>query len=154
MRGEGKEAESCCVCLHGCGVSLLHISPSCFTPSIFLLPLPCPAPAPPIESLGLTNMDYYYYLNQSGTYTVDDVNDAKDFQDILVRQSVGWSLHLRMPPALWPQRIVTVGDTTTHTRIDTLTCTQTHTHTKTHTHTHTHTHSHVRILQHAQTYSL
>lgn len=35
------------------------------------------------ESLGLTNMDYYYFLNQSGTYTVDDVNDAKDFQDIL-----------------------------------------------------------------------
>ena len=98
MRGEGKEVESCCVCLHGCGVSLLRISPSCFTPSIFLLPRPCPAPAPPIESLGLTNMDYYYYLNQSGTYTVDDVNDAKDFQDILVRQSVGWSLHLCMPP--------------------------------------------------------
>ena len=60
----------------------------------FSCPSLAPPPAPPIESLGLTNMDYYYYLNQSGTYTVDDVNDAKDFQDILVRQSVGWSLHL------------------------------------------------------------
>lgn len=35
------------------------------------------------ESLGLTNMDYYYYLNQSGTYTVDDMDDTKEFQEVL-----------------------------------------------------------------------
>ena len=39
----------------------------------------------PAEGLGLTNMDYYYYLNQSGTYSVDDMDDSKDFQEVLVR---------------------------------------------------------------------
>nr|WEL12767.1 myosin class I C [Halisarca dujardinii] len=35
------------------------------------------------ESLGLTTMDYYYYMNQSGTYSVDDMDDTKEFQDVL-----------------------------------------------------------------------
>ncbi|XP_072249521.1 LOW QUALITY PROTEIN: myosin IEb [Leuresthes tenuis] len=33
------------------------------------------------ENLGITTPDYYYYLNQSGTYTVEDVNDKKEFSD-------------------------------------------------------------------------
>lgn len=28
--------------------------------------------------------DYYYYLNQSGTYKVDGTNDSKDFQETMV----------------------------------------------------------------------
>ncbi|MGH0135475.1 UNVERIFIED_CONTAM: hypothetical protein FKN15_006447 [Acipenser sinensis] len=33
------------------------------------------------SSLGITSLDYYYYLNQSGSYTVDDINDKSDFQE-------------------------------------------------------------------------
>ncbi|XP_022110259.1 unconventional myosin-Ie-like isoform X1 [Acanthaster planci] len=33
------------------------------------------------ESFGLTNPDYYYYLNQSGTFQVEGTNDAKEFND-------------------------------------------------------------------------
>ncbi|XP_002738185.2 unconventional myosin-Ie-like [Saccoglossus kowalevskii] len=33
------------------------------------------------ESLGLTSPDYYYYLNQSGVYKVDDMDDKKEFHD-------------------------------------------------------------------------
>ncbi len=36
------------------------------------------------EALGITNPDYYYYLNQSGCITVAGVDDAKDFQETLV----------------------------------------------------------------------
>ena len=36
------------------------------------------------ENLGVTTADYYTYLNQSGTYTVEDVNDKKEFQDTMV----------------------------------------------------------------------
>uniref|UniRef100_A0A671L042 Osteoclast-stimulating factor 1 n=1 Tax=Sinocyclocheilus anshuiensis TaxID=1608454 RepID=A0A671L042_9TELE len=37
------------------------------------------------ENLGVTTPDYYFYLNQSDTYTVEDVNDKKDINinDIL-----------------------------------------------------------------------
>lgn len=28
--------------------------------------------------------DYYYYLNQSGTYKVDGTNDSKDYQETMV----------------------------------------------------------------------
>ncbi|XP_033123994.1 unconventional myosin-Ie-like [Anneissia japonica] len=35
------------------------------------------------EQLGLTNPEYYYYLNQSGAYTVDDMDDAKEFRDTM-----------------------------------------------------------------------
>lgn len=38
----------------------------------------------PTESLGIANVDYYWYLNQSGTYTVDGTDDKKDFQETLV----------------------------------------------------------------------
>ncbi|XP_060767907.1 unconventional myosin-Ie isoform X1 [Neoarius graeffei] len=33
------------------------------------------------SSLGITNLDYYSYLNQSGSYKVDDINDKSDFQE-------------------------------------------------------------------------
>lgn len=36
------------------------------------------------ESLGITNPDYYYYLNQSGCVTVDGTDDVKEFQDTIV----------------------------------------------------------------------
>lgn len=36
------------------------------------------------EGLGLMTPDYYYYLNQSGTYKVDGTNDSKDFQETMV----------------------------------------------------------------------
>ncbi|XP_053743524.1 myosin IEb [Synchiropus splendidus] len=40
------------------------------------------------ENLGVTTPDYYNYLNQSGTYTVDDVNDKKEFSDTMEAMSV------------------------------------------------------------------
>ncbi|XP_040899485.1 myosin IEb [Toxotes jaculatrix] len=40
------------------------------------------------ENLGITTPDYYYYLNQSGTYTVEDVNDKKEFTDTMGAMSV------------------------------------------------------------------
>uniref|UniRef100_A0A8C1XK87 Osteoclast-stimulating factor 1 n=1 Tax=Cyprinus carpio TaxID=7962 RepID=A0A8C1XK87_CYPCA len=36
------------------------------------------------SSLGITKLDYYSYLNQSGSYKVDDINDKHDFQETLV----------------------------------------------------------------------
>ncbi|KAM9816748.1 unconventional myosin-Ie isoform 2-T2 [Neosynchiropus ocellatus] len=33
------------------------------------------------NTLGITNLDYYTYLNQSGSYKVDDINDKSDFQE-------------------------------------------------------------------------
>jgi len=40
------------------------------------------------EGLGLSTPDYYYYLNQSGTYKVDGTNDKKEFDDTLHAMSV------------------------------------------------------------------
>lgn len=37
------------------------------------------------SSLGITSLDYYSYLNQSGSYKVDDINDRSDFQETMVR---------------------------------------------------------------------
>jgi len=36
------------------------------------------------ENLGVTTPDYYFYLNQSNTYTVEEVNDKKEFGDTMV----------------------------------------------------------------------
>lgn len=36
------------------------------------------------ENLGVTTPDYYFYLNQSSTYTVEEVNDKKEFEDTMV----------------------------------------------------------------------
>ncbi|XP_029932697.1 unconventional myosin-Ie isoform X2 [Myripristis murdjan] len=35
------------------------------------------------SSLGITSLDYYSYLNQSGSYKVDDINDKSEFQETL-----------------------------------------------------------------------
>nr|XP_039262596.1 unconventional myosin-Ie-like isoform X1 [Styela clava] len=40
------------------------------------------------ESLGIATPDYYYYLNQSGCYTVDEMNDSKDFQETMEAMGV------------------------------------------------------------------
>ncbi|XP_051576814.1 unconventional myosin-Ie-like [Myxocyprinus asiaticus] len=40
------------------------------------------------ENLGITTPDYYFYLNQSSTYTVEDVNDKKEFADTMAAMSV------------------------------------------------------------------
>ncbi|XP_059364197.1 unconventional myosin-Ie-like [Carassius carassius] len=40
------------------------------------------------ENLGVTTPDYYLYLNQSDTYTVEDVNDKKEFKDTMAAMSV------------------------------------------------------------------
>uniref|UniRef100_A0A8C9YHC5 Osteoclast-stimulating factor 1 n=1 Tax=Sander lucioperca TaxID=283035 RepID=A0A8C9YHC5_SANLU len=40
------------------------------------------------EGLGLMTPDYYYYLNQSGTYKVDGTNDSKDFQETMEAMQV------------------------------------------------------------------
>ncbi|XP_014677764.1 PREDICTED: LOW QUALITY PROTEIN: unconventional myosin-Ie-like [Priapulus caudatus] len=40
------------------------------------------------ENLGLTSPDYYYYLNQSGSYVVDGVNDKADYQETLKAMGV------------------------------------------------------------------
>ncbi|XP_024077899.1 unconventional myosin-Ie-like, partial [Terrapene carolina triunguis] len=33
------------------------------------------------ENLGITSPDYYYYLNQSASYKVDDMNDRQEFHE-------------------------------------------------------------------------
>ncbi|XP_059424230.1 unconventional myosin-Ie-like [Carassius carassius] len=40
------------------------------------------------ENLGVTTPDYYFYLNQSDTYIVEDVNDKKEFEDTMAAMSV------------------------------------------------------------------
>ncbi|XP_028259817.1 unconventional myosin-If isoform X2 [Parambassis ranga] len=40
------------------------------------------------EGLGIMTPDYYYYLNQSGTYKVDGTNDSKDFQETMEAMQV------------------------------------------------------------------
>jgi len=37
-----------------------------------------------IGQLGLTEPSYYYYLNQSGTYSVDGTNDVKEYEETRV----------------------------------------------------------------------
>ncbi|XP_048364089.1 unconventional myosin-If-like [Sphaerodactylus townsendi] len=40
------------------------------------------------ENLGITTPDYYYYLNQSASYKVDDMNDRQEFQETLTAMDV------------------------------------------------------------------
>ncbi|XP_029695291.1 myosin IEb [Takifugu rubripes] len=40
------------------------------------------------QNLGITTPDYYFYLNQSGSYTVEDVDDKKEFCDTMEAMSV------------------------------------------------------------------
>lgn len=51
---------------------------------IFILQLIEGASSEQKSSLGITSMDYYYYLSLSGSYKVDDINDKSDFQETLV----------------------------------------------------------------------
>ena len=37
-----------------------------------------------IGEFGLTEPSYYYYLNQSGTYSVDGTDDVKDYEETRV----------------------------------------------------------------------
>lgn len=41
-----------------------------------------------IEHLGLSSPDYYQYLSQSGVFKVDNMNDAKEFQDTMKAMGV------------------------------------------------------------------
>jgi len=36
------------------------------------------------DNLGLTEPDYFFYLNQSGTYQVDGTDDSKEFEATMV----------------------------------------------------------------------
>uniref|UniRef100_A0A667FYN0 Myosin IE n=1 Tax=Lynx canadensis TaxID=61383 RepID=A0A667FYN0_LYNCA len=40
------------------------------------------------HSLGITSMDYYCYLNLSGSYQVDDIDDKREFQETLHAMNV------------------------------------------------------------------
>ncbi|CAL8354699.1 unnamed protein product [Arctogadus glacialis] len=40
------------------------------------------------ENLGVTTADYYFYLNQSATFTVEDVSDKKDFTETMEAMAV------------------------------------------------------------------
>lgn len=53
------------------------------------------------ENLGITSPDYYYYLNQSAAYKVDDINDRQEFQETLVGT--------RAPKGLFPFSHPTFG---------------------------------------------
>jgi hypothetical protein len=54
------------------------------------------------HTLGITSMDYYYYLSLSGSYKVDDIDDKREFQETLVSAHTGpgricaptWSSHV------------------------------------------------------------
>lgn len=54
------------------------------TPCFLLLQLIEGASAEQKHSLGITGMDYYYYLCLSGSYKVDDIDDRREFQETLV----------------------------------------------------------------------
>lgn len=43
------------------------------------------------HGLGITTMDYYYYLSLSGSYKVDGIDDKKEFQETLVSAGAGWA---------------------------------------------------------------
>nr|XP_033776611.1 LOW QUALITY PROTEIN: unconventional myosin-Ie [Geotrypetes seraphini] len=40
------------------------------------------------NNLGVTTIDYYYYLSQSGSYKVDDINDKSDFKETMHAMNV------------------------------------------------------------------
>ncbi|XP_032906150.1 unconventional myosin-Ie isoform X2 [Amblyraja radiata] len=40
------------------------------------------------SNLGITSLEYYFYLNQSDSYKVEDINDRKDFQETLHAMNV------------------------------------------------------------------
>ena len=48
------------------------------------------------ESFGLTSPDYYFYMNQSGCYQVDGMNDVQEFKDTTVRLILSLSFHFNL----------------------------------------------------------
>ena len=40
------------------------------------------------RQFGITDPDYYNYLNAHGCYTVDDTNDANDYNEMLNAMSI------------------------------------------------------------------
>lgn len=57
-------------------------------PCFLLLQLIEGASAEQKHSLGITSMDYYYYLSLSGSYKVDDIDDKREFQETLHAMNV------------------------------------------------------------------
>lgn len=49
------------------------------------------------QSLGITSMDYYYYLSLSGSYKVDDIDDKREFQETLVSVGIFSTLESQAP---------------------------------------------------------
>lgn len=53
------------------------------------------------HSLGITSMDYYYYLSLSGSYKVDDIDDRREFQETLVSAGEGQAAILDALASYW-----------------------------------------------------
>uniref|UniRef100_A0A673A8G4 Osteoclast-stimulating factor 1 n=1 Tax=Sphaeramia orbicularis TaxID=375764 RepID=A0A673A8G4_9TELE len=53
------------------------------------------------EGLGIMTPDYYYYLNQSGTYKVDGTNDSKDFHETMVHVPQNYMETMIRPPLVF-----------------------------------------------------
>lgn len=72
--------------ISGSVTSFISPEDCCMIPNvgIFILQLIEGASSEQKSSLGITSMDYYYYLSLSGSYKVDDINDKLDFQETLV----------------------------------------------------------------------
>lgn len=80
----------------------MGICGSCPDPScVFLRQLIEGASAEQKQSLGITSMDYYYYLSLSGSYKVDDIDDKREFQETLV--NAGTRQGYLHSPALLPE---------------------------------------------------
>ena len=135
------------MCLHGCGVvSLLHISPSCFTPSISHLPLPCPAPCPapcpthreprPDEHGLLLLPEPEWYLHSGRCQRCQGL--SRHSGEVVCGGPCAFAC-----PLLCGLSALSQSERLPHT----------HTHARTHTRTHARTHSHMYILQHARRYS-
>lgn len=70
-------------------VHLIALRTSSRPPCFLLLQLIEGASAEQKHSLGITSMDYYYYLSLSGSYKVDDIDDRREFQETLVSAGAG-----------------------------------------------------------------
>lgn len=68
----------------GTTLTLIALWAAPCTYHLFLLQLIEGASAEQKHSLGITSMDYYYYLSLSGSYKVDGIDDRREFQETLV----------------------------------------------------------------------
>lgn len=69
---------------HEVALGILRATSHTHTHCFLLLQLIEGASAEQKHSLGITSMDYYYYLCLSGSYKVDDIDDRREFQETLV----------------------------------------------------------------------